>query len=62
MPSRSTNKKVSGVNVKQTVFLIISGVNIISLLIYYYLSYTHRKDSSNNRLHLLLTKLIIVRF
>ena len=30
MPSRFTNKKVSGVNVKQTVFLIINGVNIIS--------------------------------
>ena len=61
MPSRFTNKKVSGVNVKQTVFLIINGVNIISYAyIYSCLSYTQRKDSSNNHLHLLLTKLIIV--
>ena len=30
MPSRFTNKKDSGVNEKQTVFLIINGANIIS--------------------------------
>ena len=30
MPSRFTNRKDSGVNEKQTVFLIINGVNIIS--------------------------------
>ena len=30
MPSRFTCKKGSGVNEKQTVFLIINGVNIIS--------------------------------
>ena len=31
MSSRFTNKKDSGVNEKQTVFLIINGVNIISI-------------------------------
>ena len=30
MPSRFTNKKDSGVNEKQTVFLMLNGVNIIS--------------------------------
>ena len=30
MPSRFTNKKTVGVNDKQTVFLVINGVNIIS--------------------------------
>ena len=30
MPSRFTNKRDSGVNEKQTVFLMLNGVNIIS--------------------------------